>query len=45
MNLVDKSEMPFERPLTALGDEVVLDSGDYAGLLDKTLKRLDWDNL
>ena len=23
-NLIDKSEMPFERPLTALGDEVVL---------------------
>ena len=45
VNLVDKSEMPFERPLTALGDEVVLDSGDYAGLLDKTLKQLDWDNL
>ena len=30
-NLIDKSEMPFERPLHALGDEVVLDSGDYAG--------------
>ena len=38
-NLIDKSEMPFERPLTALGDEVVYDSGDYAGLLDKTLER------
>src|SRR5215218_8839002 len=34
-NLIDKSEMPFERPLTALGDEVVYDSGDYAALLDK----------
>src|SRR5262245_17012511 len=34
-NLIDKSEMPFERPLHALGDEVVLDSGDYAGLLAK----------
>jgi CO/xanthine dehydrogenase Mo-binding subunit len=44
-NLIDKSEMPFERPLTALGDEVVYDSGDYAGLLDKTLKALDWKNL
>src|SRR4029078_7928579 len=32
-NLIDKSEMPFERPLTALGDEVVYDSGDYAALL------------
>src|SRR5258705_4697956 len=38
-NLIDKSEMPFERPLHALGDEVVLDSGDYAGLLTKALDR------
>ena len=45
VNLIDKSEMPFERPLTALGDEVVLDSGDYALLLDKTLTRLDWSKL
>ncbi|MEA2902728.1 MAG: aerobic carbon-monoxide dehydrogenase large subunit [Alphaproteobacteria bacterium] len=44
-NLIDKSEMPFERPLDALGDDVVLDSGDYAGLLAKTLDRLDWDKL
>jgi len=36
-NLIDKSEMPFERPLHTLGDEVVLDSGDYAGLLDQAL--------
>jgi len=44
-NLIDKSEMPFERPLAALGDDVVLDSGDYAGLLDKTLDRLEWARL
>ena len=44
-NLIDKSEMPFCRPLHTLGDEVVLDSGDYAGLLDKTLERLDWNTL
>ncbi len=44
-NLIDKSEMPFERPLAALGDDVVLDSGDYAGLLDKTLDRLGWARL
>ena len=41
----DKSEMPFERPLHTLGDEVVLDSGDYAGLLDQALQRLEWDKL
>jgi CO/xanthine dehydrogenase Mo-binding subunit len=44
-NLIDKAEMPFDRGLTALGDEVVLDSGDYALLLDKTLTRLDWKTL
>ena len=37
--------MPFERPLTALGDEVVYDSGDYAGLLDKALQAIDWQEL
>jgi CO/xanthine dehydrogenase Mo-binding subunit len=44
-NLIDKSEMPFARPLRTLGDEVVLDSGDYAGLLDKALARVGWDEL
>ncbi len=44
-NLIGKSEMPFERPLHTLGDEVVLDSGDYAGLLDKTLAAIEWDKL
>ena len=32
--------MPFERPLHTLGDEVVLDSGDYAGLLDEGARAL-----
>ena len=44
-NLIDKSEMPFDRQLRTIGDEVVLNSGDYAGLLQKTLDRLDWDRL
>jgi len=44
-NLIGPQEMPFERPLTALGDEVVLDSGDYEGLLDKALARCEWDKL
>ena len=42
-NLIRPDEMPYERPLVALGDEVVLDSGDYEGLLDKALKRFGWD--
>jgi CO/xanthine dehydrogenase Mo-binding subunit len=37
--------MPFERPLHTLGDEVVLDSGDYAGLLDKALTAVEWTKL
>ena len=42
-NLIDKSEMPFERALSVLGDEVCHDSGDYALLLDKALARFGWD--
>jgi aerobic carbon-monoxide dehydrogenase large subunit len=44
-NLLQPKDMPHERPLTALGDEVVLDSGDYPGLLDKALARCEWDKL
>jgi aerobic carbon-monoxide dehydrogenase large subunit len=44
-NLISPDEMPYERPLIALGDEVVLDSGDYEGLLDKALARCDWAKL
>jgi carbon-monoxide dehydrogenase large subunit len=44
-NLLQPSDMPHERPLMALGDEVVLDSGDYPGLLDKALARCEWDKL
>jgi carbon-monoxide dehydrogenase large subunit len=44
-NLIAANEMPYERPLVALGDDVVLDSGDYAGLLDKALMRFGWDAL
>jgi aerobic carbon-monoxide dehydrogenase large subunit len=44
-NLIGATEMPFERPLDALGDDVVLDSGDYPGLLDQTLERIEWKKL
>ncbi len=44
-NLLQASDMPHERPLVALGDEVVLDSGNYPGLLDKALKHCGWDEL
>ena len=41
-NLISREEMPFARPMDALETPVELDSGDYAGLLDKTLAALDW---
>jgi carbon-monoxide dehydrogenase large subunit len=41
-NLIGKGEMPHRRPLATLGTEVVLDSGDYAGLLDKALAAANW---
>lgn len=44
-NLVAASEMPYSRPLDVLGSEVVLDSGDYAGLLDQSLERFGWSAL
>jgi carbon-monoxide dehydrogenase large subunit/6-hydroxypseudooxynicotine dehydrogenase subunit gamma len=44
-NLIGKEEMPYARPLATLGTDVVLDSGDYAGLLDKALARIGWEAL
>jgi aerobic carbon-monoxide dehydrogenase large subunit len=44
-NLIPKAEMPYTRPLATLGVDIVLDSGDYAGLLDKTLAASKWDDL
>jgi carbon-monoxide dehydrogenase large subunit/6-hydroxypseudooxynicotine dehydrogenase subunit gamma len=44
-NLIAAGEMPYARPLMVLGDDVAYDSGDYAGLLDKSFARLGWDRL
>jgi Molybdopterin-binding domain of aldehyde dehydrogenase len=33
-NLINKSEFPYPLPFATLGIDVVLNSGDYAGLLD-----------
>ena len=44
-NLITSDEMPLARPLDALGTDVVLDSGDYALLLDKALDRFGWTEL
>jgi aerobic carbon-monoxide dehydrogenase large subunit len=44
-NLIAGGEMPYERPLDALGDQIIYDSGDYAALLDKALAAFCWDEL
>src|SRR5215831_13561625 len=44
-NLVAKEEMPHRRALETLGTEIILDSGDYAGLIDKSLAAIKWNAL
>src|SRR6516225_6366183 len=44
-NLIPADEMPYARPLGTLDTPVVLDSGDYAALLDKALAAVKWDEL
>jgi carbon-monoxide dehydrogenase large subunit/6-hydroxypseudooxynicotine dehydrogenase subunit gamma len=44
-NFIPRNELPFTRPFSALGTHVVLDSGDYAGLLEKALRAARWDEL
>jgi aerobic carbon-monoxide dehydrogenase large subunit len=42
-NAIAKEEMPYHRPLEAVGEEIEHDSGDYVGLLDRFIATLDWD--
>ena len=44
-NLIAPTQIPYRRTLDTLGTDIELDSGDYAGLLDKTLAHLDWPAL
>ena len=44
-NLIATEEMPYTRPLATLGTQVVLDSGDYARLLDTALAAVKWSEL
>jgi CO/xanthine dehydrogenase Mo-binding subunit len=44
-NLITKEDMPYHLPLEVLGEEIHMDTGDYAALLDKVLAAADWDNL
>jgi aerobic carbon-monoxide dehydrogenase large subunit len=44
-NAVTVAEMPYKRPLEALGEEIHFDSGDYHALLDKVLAHVKWGEL
>ena len=44
-NLIATEEMPFTRPLQVLETELVLDSGDYKGLLEKAQQAFGWDSV
>jgi carbon-monoxide dehydrogenase large subunit/6-hydroxypseudooxynicotine dehydrogenase subunit gamma len=44
-NAVTTAELPYERPLEALGESIFMDTGDYIGLVDKQLARIDWPKL
>jgi aerobic carbon-monoxide dehydrogenase large subunit len=44
-NLIAAHEMPYHRPVSTLGDEVVYDSGDYELLLNKALAQAGWEDL
>ena len=42
-NLIASDEMPYSRALSTFGHPIVLDSGDYAGLLTAALDAFGWD--
>lgn len=44
-NFLQADQLPFHRVMDTLGTELMLDSGDYPGLLDKALAFAGWDKL
>jgi aerobic carbon-monoxide dehydrogenase large subunit len=44
-NAIGPLEMPYPRPLEALGEEIQYDSGDYSGLLEKLLEKTGWRSI
>jgi carbon-monoxide dehydrogenase large subunit len=44
-NAVTAAEMPYARPLEALGEEIHFDTGDYMGLLETVLASAAWNDL
>ena len=43
-NAITAAEMPYPRPLEALGEEIHFDTGDYMGLLETVLAAASWDD-
>ncbi len=43
-NAVTADEMPYARPLEALGEEIHFDTGDYMGLLETVLAATSWND-
>lgn len=44
-NFISVAQMPYARPIEAMGTHLVHDSGDYALLLDKVSKEYDFDGI
>jgi aerobic carbon-monoxide dehydrogenase large subunit len=44
-NAITAAEMPYARPLEALGEEIHFDTGDYMGLLETVLASAAWNDL
>jgi carbon-monoxide dehydrogenase large subunit len=44
-NAIGPEQMPYPRPLEALGEEINYDTGDYIGLLDRLFAKIGWDAL
>jgi CO/xanthine dehydrogenase Mo-binding subunit len=44
-NLIPATAMPYRREMSAIGDDVEIDSGDYGRLLDNALAGVSWDAL
>ncbi|WHY77116.1 xanthine dehydrogenase family protein molybdopterin-binding subunit [Neobacillus sp. WH10] len=42
-NLIQPEQMPYSNGISALGQEVEYDSGDYPGILETARKAMDWE--
>lgn len=44
-NLIAPTDMPFDRRINFVGEDIVYDSGNYEGLLNKALDAFGWQDL